>query len=97
MMHQIALSRANVRVCECLVDFKRFGLNPFSVLVVETFLCDLADVYFRVEVCGKCLVVVACVAVYDVKIVYLVKVMFCRIGCIYSADTGIKSTAEYRR
>ena len=54
-------------------------------MVVLTLLGDLTDIDLWVEVGRKRLVVVTSVAVYDVEVVYLVKVM---LGSVSGEDTG---------
>lgn len=62
------------------MNFERLGLYPLAVLIVKAFLCDLPDVYLWVEVGSEGLVVVAGVAVDDVEILYLVKIVLCGVG-----------------
>ena len=93
MVQQIAFARPNVGVCQRLVYLQRFGLYPLAVFVVEAFLRYLAYVYFRVEVCGERLVVVACVAVHDVERVHLVEVVFCGIRRINAAHSRVESAS----
>ena len=59
VVEQIALTRSDVRIGERLMELQRFGLHPLSVFPIETFLCDFADIDFRIEVGGKGLVMVA--------------------------------------
>ena len=94
MVHQIAFARAHIGIGDGLVYGQGFGLEPLAVLIVETLLGNLTNVDFGVEVGGKSLVVVAGVAVYDVQIVYLVKVVLGSIGGIDAAHTGVETTTE---
>ncbi len=82
MVHEVRLALADVRIGQFLMHGKGGCLFPLSVLIVEPFLRDLADVDLRVEVCREGVVMVAGVAVYDVEVMYLVEVMLGGIGCV---------------
>lgn len=73
MVHQIALTRTDVRISERLVNLERLGFKPLAVLIVKSLLSNLADVNLRVEVCCESLMVVSGVAVNDVEILNLVE------------------------
>ena len=83
VVHQIALATTDVRVGEFLVNLQRLSLNPFTIFVIKTLLSDLTDVDFRIEVCGKSLMVITGIAVYNVEILYLVEMM---LGSISGED-----------
>ena len=68
--------------------------NPFSVVIVKSFLGNLADIYFRIEIGGKCFVVVSGIAVNDVQIVYFVEMVFGGVCCIDARYPGVKSATE---
>ena len=76
------------------MDRQRVGLNPFAILIPQTFLGDLTDVDFRVEVGSESLVVIAGIAVYDVENLDLVEVM---LGSVCSKDarnTRVEAAAK---
>ena len=94
VVQQIAVARADIGVGEVFVNLQRLGFHPLSVLPVESFLGNLADVDFGVEVGGKCLVVVAGIAVYDVEILNLLEVMLGSVGGEDAGHTRIEATAQ---
>ena len=72
----------------------RLCLDILSVLVVETFLGNLAYVYLWVEVGGKCFVMVSCIAVHDVEVLYLVEVVLCCVCGEYACDARVETASE---
>ena len=92
MVQEVALLRADFWVGQRL--FKRFGLHPFAVLPIESLLGDFADVDFRVEVGGEGLVVVAGVAVDNVEVLNLVKVMLGGISRVDARYARIETATE---
>ena len=70
----------------------RLRLDPLALVVVLTLLGDLTDIDLWVEVGCKRLVVVAAVAVHDVKVVHLVKVMLSRISGEDTGHAWVKAT-----
>ena len=94
MVHEVALATADVWIVQFFVNLQWFGFYPFAVFPVETFLCDLADVDFWVEVCCECVVVVTCIAVNDVEIVYFVEMMLCCIGGICLRNSWVEAAAK---
>src|SRR5574344_606189 len=94
MVKEVGLLRTNLWIVEWLMEFKRFGLYPFAVFPVETFLCNLTDINFRIDGGGKCFVAITCVAVHDVEIVNLVKVVLGSIGCVDGGHARVKSAAK---
>ena len=94
MVQQIAVAGTDTRIGQVLVYLQRFGFHPLSILPVESFLRDLADIDFRIEVGGESLVMVAGITVNDVKILYLVEVM---LGCVcgeYACHARVEATTE---
>ena len=83
MVQQVAFLRTDVGVVQRLVNLHGFCLDVLAILVVQSLLCNLADVDFGVEVGGKSLVVVARIAVHDVEVLYLVEVV---LGCVGRED-----------
>ncbi len=75
MVHQIALARTDIRVGERLVDREWVGFNPFTILIPESLLGNLADIDFWVEVGSESLVMVTGVAIHDVEHLNLIEVM----------------------
>ena len=83
VMEQITLFGTDAGIGQRLMNLHRLRLDVLAILPVETLLRNLSDVDFGVEVRGKSLVMVACVAVHDVEILNLIKVMF---GCVSCED-----------
>ena len=94
VVQQIAVARTDVGVGEILVNLQRLCLYPLAVLPVESLLSNLADVNLWVEVGGESLMVVASVAVHDIKIVNLLEVMLGSIGGIDARYTWVETTTE---
>ena len=94
VMHQIALSGANVRICQRLMHLERFGFNPLTILVVESFLCYLANVNLWVEVCGESFMMITGIAVHDVEMSDFVEVMLCCVGCIDARHSWVEAASE---
>ena len=94
MVHQIALARTDVRIGERLVDRQRVGLNPFTILVPQTFLGNLTDVDFWVEVGCESLVVIAGIAVYYVENLNLVEVMLGSVCSKNARNTRVEAAAK---
>ncbi len=93
-MEQIGFARTDVRVGEWTVDFERFGLNPFAILVVKALLRDFANVDFRIEVCGKGFVVIARIAIHDVEIVDFIKIMLGSVSRVNARHAWVETTTE---
>ena len=66
VVEEIRLTHPDIRIGQGLVDLLWLGLLPLSILVVASFLRDLADVDLGIEVSSEGLVMVPAVAVYDV-------------------------------
>ena len=62
------------------MHLQRLRFYPLAVLVIQSLLGDFANVYLRIEVCCKCFVVVACVAIHDVEVVNFIEIVLCCIG-----------------
>ena len=93
-MHEVALASTDVGVVELLVNLQRLRLDPLSVLVIESLLCDLADVDLRIEVGSESLVVVSGVAVDDVEILDLVEVVLGGVGRVSLRHTRVEAATE---
>ena len=94
VMEQVALAGADVGIGKRTVYFEGFGFNPLAVFPIETLLGNFANVDFGIEVGGKGLVVIAGVAVDNIEILYLVEVMFGRIGGIDTGNTRVETAAK---
>ena len=70
----------------------RLRLDPLALVVVLTLLGDLTDIDLWVEVGRKRLVVVTTVAVHDVEVMYLVKVVLSSVSGEDTGDTWVKAT-----
>ena len=79
------------------MHLQRFRFNPFAILIIESFLCDFADIDLGVEVGSKCLVMVSGIAVNDIKIMNLVEMMLGSIGCVDARHARVESAAEDSR
>ena len=94
VVHQIALTRTNLRISERLVNLQRFGLYPLSVLPIESFLGYLTNVDFGVEVGGKCLAMVAGIAINDVEVMYLLEMVLCCSSSVDASHAWVESAAQ---
>ena len=65
------------------MDFQRLGGNPFPVFVITSILCNFAYIDFWIEVCGKSLMMIACIAIDNIQVLDFIEVMF---GCISRID-----------
>ena len=72
----------------------RLGLNPLAVLDIRALGAYLTDIYLGVEVCGKGISVVACIAVKDINVVYFVKIVLLSICAENACNAGVKSAAQ---
>ena len=72
----------------------RLGFYPLAVLDITALCGYLTDIYLGVEVCRKRVTVVAAVAVENINIIDLVKVMLLGIGAEYTGYTGVESASE---
>ena len=95
VVEQVALLRPDVGVGEGLVYLHRLSLDVFAVLVVEALLRYLADVYLGVEIGGEGLVVVAGIAVHDVKVVNLLEMVLGGIGGEDAGHAWVEAAAQY--
>ena len=75
MVKEVHVLHADFGEVVLSLDAHRGDLNPLAVLPVRTGCRNLAEVDLGVEVRGERIAVVAAVAVKDVDVVYLVKVM----------------------
>ena len=94
VVKQVALLRTNIGVSKRLVNFERFSFNPTTIFPIKTFLCNLADVNFGVEVCSKSLVVVTSVAVNNVEVLNFVKVVFSSISREDACYTWVETATQ---
>ena len=94
VIKKIRVTRTDVRVCQVFVDFQRTGSYPFAIFIIASVLCNLANVDLRIEVCSKSLMMVTCIAVYNVQILNLIKIMFSCISSIDTASSRVESAAE---
>ena len=68
----------------------RAGEDPFAVVPVFTSLRHLTNVDLGIEVCGKRLAVVTCIAVDYIQVMDLTEVMFGSMGSKDAGDARIK-------
>ena len=93
MVQQITLTRTDVGVSQGLVNLKWLGLDPLSILIIESFLGNFSDVDFWVEVRCEGMMMITCVTIDDVEIMNLVEMMLGGIGRIYTTDTWVEPAA----
>ena len=94
VVEEVTFLWANVWISQWLVNFQWFSFYPFTIFPIETFLCNLADIDFRVEVCSESLVVITSIAVYDVQVLDLVEVMLCSVSSKDACHTWVKAAAQ---
>ena len=94
MVEEVRLAVADIRIVDRLVNAHGVDFHPLAILPVLALLRDLTDVDLRVEVGGKGLAVVSGVAVHDVEVVHLVKVVLGSIGGVGLGHARVKATAE---
>ena len=82
VVNQVRLLFANSWIGQWLVYFMWFSPDPFSIFPVFPLLGNFPDVYLRIEVGGKRLSVVSGIAVYDIQVLNLIKMMFRSIGSV---------------
>ncbi len=80
MIKEVGLALSDVGIVERTMHGEILRLHPFAVFPVFPFLGNLADVDFRVEICGKSLSVVSGVAVNDVEIAHFGEMMLGGVG-----------------
>ncbi len=54
----------------------RLCCYPLAIFPVFSLLCDLPDIYFRIEVGGKRLAMITGIAVDNIEILQFIKMMF---------------------
>ena len=94
VVQEVAVARTDVRIVKILVNLQRFCLHPFAVFPVESLLGYLADVYLGIEVRGERLVVVAGIAIYYVKVLYLLEVVLRGVGGKDACHPGVEAAAK---
>ena len=76
------------------MNFQRAGGYPFAVFIITAILSNFANIDFRIEIGSECLVVITGITVNDIQILYFIKVVFCRIGCINTTYPRIETATE---
>ena len=94
MVQEVRLARTDVRIIQRHVNLHRLCLDVFTVLIVETFLGNLTDIDFRIEVCSESLVMVSSVTIHDVEVLYLVKVMLCSVSSEDTCHARVEAATE---
>ena len=94
VVEEIGFPWSDIRIGERLMNLQRFSLNPLSIFVVLSFLCDFSDVDFWVEVGGKSLMMVACIAIDDIQIMYLIEIMLGSISGVDARHARIESASK---
>ena len=94
MVQQVHVLFADAFKVIFALDFHGLGLYPVAVLPVGAVGGNLANVDLRVKVGGERVAVVAAVAVEDVDVVDLVKLVFQSIGGKDAGDARVKAAAQ---
>ena len=76
------------------MDFQRTGSYPLAVFIITSVLGNFADIDFRIEVGGECFMMISGIAVYDVQILYFVKMMFGGVCSIDAANSRVENATE---
>ena len=97
MMQEIHILRPDLSEIIDAFDLHRLRLDPCAVLPIAPLRRDLADIDLGVEVRRKGIAVVAAVAVEDIDIVDLIKLMLHCICTEHSRYARIKARAKERR
>src|SRR5579883_717227 len=93
VIKKIGLPHTNVRIGYWTMNRKRRYFYPIAIFIIFTRLGDFTDIDLWVKVRGKCLSMISSVAIYNIKIMYFVKIVFKRISCKNSRDSRIKTTS----
>ena len=94
MVKQVHIFHADAVKIILSLDLHRFRLYPVSIFPVRTVCRHLPDIDLRVKISCKRIAVVAAVAVQNVDVVDLVKLMFQRIRRKYAGYTRIKAASQ---
>ncbi|CDC90223.1 unknown [Bacteroides faecis CAG:32] len=94
MIKKIRITRTDVWISQVLMNFQRTGCYPLSVFIITSVLGNFADVYFRIEVCSKCFMMITGITVHNVQILNFIEVMLCCIGSIDAADSRVESATK---
>ena len=97
VVKEVHIPRADLREVIDALDGHRLCLDEFSVFKIAALGADLADIDLRIEVGGKGEAVAARVAVQNIQVVDLVKVVLLSIGGKDACHAGIKAAAKQRR
>ena len=79
------------------LDAHRGDLYPLAVLDIASGRGNLAEIYFRVEVCCERIAVIAAIAVKDIDRVDRVELMLFCISAVSLCNAGIEAAAEKSR
>src|SRR5690554_190088 len=97
MKNYVRLFRSNFGVVEWFVNFVWFCFYPFSILPIFSFLSNLTNINFGVEVRGKCFTMISGITINYIEIVNLIEMMFYCMGSKYTCYTRIETTTKYSR
>ena len=97
VINQIGFFGAYIRISERTMNLVRLCLDPFSVLVILTFLGYFPDIDFGIEIGSECHTMITGIAIDNIEILHLFEIMFRRIGRINPAHTRIESATENSR
>ena len=97
MVEQVHVFLTDLREIIHPLDLHGFCLHPVSVFPVGTFRGNLPDIDLRVEICGKRITVVACIAVQNIDIIYLIKVVLQGISRKHARNSRIETASQQSR
>ena len=95
-MKQIHIFHSHFREIIFSFDLHWFCLYPVSVFPVRSFCRNFTDIDLRIEVCCKRISMISAIAVQNINIVDLIKIMFQSICREYPCHSRIKSTSQQR-
>ena len=94
VMKKVHVFFADLREVVNSLDLHWLCFYPVAVLPVGALCGNLTDVDLRVKVCGKRISMVACIAVQNVNVIDLIKIMFQSIGRKYTCYARIKAASQ---
>ncbi len=94
MIHQVGFPWADFRVMNGLMNRQGVGFFPYAILVIFSPLGNLADIDFRIEIGCESLMVVSGVAIHNVEVLYLVKMMLRGVGGIDARHARVETASQ---
>ena len=97
MVEQVHVFFSDLREIIDPLDLHGLCFHPVSVFPVGSFGGDFPDIDLRVEICRKRIAVVSCIAVQDIDIIYLIKVVLQGISRKHARNSRIEAASQQRR